>query len=219
MNTALLAGTAVAALGLSACSSDTTSDISLPGAPEGFALTATGSSFDLGEPAYVATEARTGEADDEPTLLFWKMTAQGPVDKTIDEAGDSVEDTADVDHFVCMTYDLEFLGSQAELGPVGDTGSSFDPPQTTVIGDDDRLANMISMAPDSDACDLTDDLALPDYAEELAVGTTYKGAALSFVSKDEGVDPTGLEFTYAIESVPELDDHTATVTWNEGGLF
>ena len=210
------AGVAAPMLALSACSSDTTSDIQLPGAPEGFALTAPGSKLDLGEPAYVATETGPGPEDQEPAIVFWKMTAQGPVDKPLEGSEDVVDDPSNIDHFVCMMYDIEYLGTGGEVPEFKEIGTPYDDPRTMPIGEGNRMANFVGAFAGDGPCEVAEEDKLPDVVEGLEEGKVYKGVDLGFVSKEEGIDPTGLEFTYAIESVPELDDHTATVSWNKG---
>ena len=220
---ALISGLAVPALALTACSSDdgdssatesgsasdsdsdTSSDVTFEGAPDGFELTAPGSKLSLDETGHVVTKHREG-----PTR-FWDITPGEMRDLPADAA--ELEDgNEDVDHFVCVDYDMTYLGEGSD-GTNPEDATPVPEPSVRAIGDDGYGANSIFMDM-SNTCGIHESDELPSTADSLEVGKVYKDSILSFVTKDEnsGVSPTGLKFSFSVES-PELEG-AEDIYWN-----
>ncbi|MGO1949845.1 MAG: hypothetical protein ACTH1D_09435 [Mycobacteriaceae bacterium] len=238
---ALIAGLAVPALALSACSSDDSdsdadsdssadaggsedsegsgdsddsddsgdsADVELEGAPDGFELTDPGSKLSLGDDAFVVTQ---GYAEEGQTgaLQFWKVTAQDSTDVPVEEVELSSE-ADEVENFVCMNYDIEFLGAQESDDPEAST--SIEDPDLGAVDDDGNGANTVIMSDSSD-CGIHASDEMPYDLDELQEGKVYKAAALSYVTNDgSGVDPTGMDFEFDVDA-PGLENADA-IYWN-----
>jgi hypothetical protein len=224
---ALISGLAVPALALTACSSDdgdsgassdsstdssatetdsgTASDITFEGAPDGFELTDPGSRLSLDDTGHVVTKHREG-----PTR-FWDITPGEMRDLPAD-AAELQDGNEDVDHFVCVDYDMTYLGEGADGTNPEDAGPVAEP-RLTAIGDDGYGANSIFMDM-ANTCGIHESDELPSSSESLEVDKTYKGSILSFVAKDEnaGVSPTGLRFSFQAET-PGLEG-AEDIYWN-----
>ncbi|MCJ7857768.1 hypothetical protein [Corynebacterium kalidii] len=228
---ALIAGLAVPALALTACSSDdgdsgagpdtssdsasdsstedtdsgATSDITFDGAPDGFELTSPGSRLSLDDTGHVVTRHREG-----PTM-FWAITPGEMRDLPAD-AAELQDGNDDVDHFVCLDYDITYLGEGSD-GTNPEDASVVSTPRLSAVGEDGYGANSIFMDM-GNTCGIHEADELPSTSESLTVDKTYKASILSFVAKDEnaGVDPTGLRFGFQTD-IPGLDG-AEDIYWN-----
>ncbi len=176
-------------------------DITLPGAPEGFTVTSPGTVLSVGEPASVATRAET--YDDQPHgLQFWRVTAQPSHDVPAGDIALENTDAAEIDHFVCINYDVEFLGWDTASGIGGDTQVAR-PTMSPVDGNGQR-ANFVVMGGDNE-CGVDEADRLPFDATALEQGRIYRGAALSYVTTDgSGISPAGAMFSFGLDVAPEL---------------
>lgn len=204
----------------SAAGDDTSSDDSssedsgsgdgdLVGAPDGFDLTDPGSHLKNGESAYVVTQQAEYEGETF-AQQYWKITARDSTEKASGEIPLDDEDAADVDHFICMNYDVEFPGQGEASDP--ESYQLVTEPDMGAVDDDGNGANYILMGGSED-CDIPEADLLPSDAGELETGKVYRGAVRSWESKsDDGITPTGLSFTYDVESAA-LDD-VDDILWN-----
>ena len=184
-------------------------DGDLVGAPEGFDLTDPGSKLKIGESAYVVTQQAEYEGETF-AQQYWKITARDSTEKAAGEIPLDDEDAADVDHFICMNYDVEFPGQGEASDP--ESYQLVTEPDMGAVDDDGNGANYILMGGSED-CDIPEADLLPSDAGELETGKVYRGAVLSWESKsDDGITPTGLSFTYDVESagLDDVDD----ILWN-----
>ncbi|MEJ6549185.1 hypothetical protein PQI66_06485 [Corynebacterium sp. USCH3] len=183
----------------------------LDGAPEGFRPTEPGTELDLGDAAYVITHGNPGNPGnpgnsgddrgpgDEPgPLQYWKVTATGTEELGADEVA-LTEGGDDVETFVCLTYEIEFLGG--DEGREDGAEGALVAPDLVPADDAGTGANKIERA-DPQVCGVEEDDRLPADRADVEEGTAYRGAVLSYVDKEKtrGISPTGLAFTY------ELDD-------------
>lgn len=109
-----------------------------------------------------------------------------------------------------MNYDVEFLGQGEASDP--ESYQLVTEPDMGAVDDDGNGANYILMGGSED-CDIPEADLLPSDAGELETGKVYRGAVLSWESKsDDGITPTGLSFTYDVESagLDDVDD----ILWN-----
>lgn len=238
---ALIAGVSVPALALAGCSSDedsgssgsdgadtadstdsadevsdsgsdSGSDVQLEGAPDGFELTEPGSRLDFGEVAYVVTQRSASEGDDPYPLQFWSITANDPEELGVDEVqlGDE-EDKADIENFVCLSYDVEFLGMGESDDP--EVSDMLTTPDMGAVDDNGRRANTIIFG-GADDCGIHDSDSLPHSAGDAQDGKVYQDATLSYAAVEEagGVSPTGLAFRYGVDAdgLQNADD----IYWN-----
>lgn len=203
--TTLLAGIAVPTLtiALTACSSDDDSGIDIDGAPDGFSVTEPGSELSVDDTAHVVTKHGDG------STRFFDL---GPVTFR-DLPADAAElngGNDDVDHFVCVGWDVTYRGD-AGNGTNPDDERPVADPQVTAVGEQGQPANSVMMDL-SDTCGSRDD-ELPDISDDLEVDHTYKATKLSYVGKDgKGVDPTGIKFSFSGD-IPGLED-PEDITWN-----
>lgn len=189
--------------------------LTLDGAPGGFRPTAPGTELDVDEPAYVVTRQAGGEeaqdaedaeeAQDAP-LQFWKVTALRSSVVDADEVA-LTEGADDVDHFLCLPFEVEFLGAGE--------GAELVAPAPYPADDAGIGANVVERA-DPTVCGVDEEDLLPDDMTDVEVGTTYSGAALSYVDKERtrGINPTGLAFAYALAADADADDGDAEGTDN-----
>lgn len=233
---ALIAGLAVPALALTACSSDdsdsdssspdssngsdssdsdgedsgSASDVELEGAPDDFELTAPGSKLSLGDDAYVVTQRGSGEDDDETyPIQYWKVTAQEITDVPKEDIELS-SDADEVEKFLCVNYNIEFLGASDGSNP--ETAHIVKEPYMRAVDDNGNGANTILMSSGSD-CGIHSSDELPSGQDELQEGKVYKDAALSYETNDgSGVTPTGLEFRF--EADLEDLENADSIYWN-----
>ncbi|MGP9722572.1 hypothetical protein ACT3SZ_00970 [Corynebacterium sp. AOP40-9SA-29] len=183
--------------------------LTLDGAPGGFRPTAPGTELDVDEPAYVVTRQAGGqEAEDaenadeaqdaqDAPLQFWKVTALRSSVVDADEVA-LTEGADDVDHFLCLPYEVEFLGAGE--------GAELVAPVPYPAEDEGTAANVVERA-DPTVCGVDEEDLLPSDMTDFEVGTTYSGAALSYVDKERtrGINPTGLAFAYALAADADAD--------------
>ena len=225
---ALIAGITVPALALTACSMEEISDavstdtangadagsgdddsvsiedIDLTGAPEDFDPTQLGRELSLGQSAYVVTPRPaedSGDGDNSAAASpkqYWKVTAQELTDLDSDhiEVG---ADAGEVEKFVCITYELEFLGlddSSESAGTADEEDQDVQPPELRAVDEDGNPANVVEGAVPED-CDIDQSDLLPEAIDDLEEDVVYQGAVLSYQTNDgAGVTPTGLEFQF-----------------------
>ncbi|MGO1379213.1 hypothetical protein ACT3TD_07090 [Corynebacterium sp. AOP36-E1-14] len=181
--------------------------LDLGDAPKGFRPTEPGTELDLDEPAYVVTRQAAGDgggetdvASDAP-LQFWKVTALRSSVLDADEVavGDGADD---VDHFLCLPYEVEFLGAGE--------GADLVAPVPYPSDDAGTAANLVERAEPS-VCGVDEEDMLPGDMNDVEVGTTYSGFGLSYVDKERtrGINPTGMAFAY------DLGETAETVGGNE----
>ena len=229
---ALIAGITVPALALTACSMEEISDavstdtangadagsgdddsvsiedIDLTGAPEDFDPTQLGRELSLGQSAYVVTPRPaedSGDGDNSAAASpkqYWKVTAQELTDLDSDhiEVG---ADAGEVEKFVCITYELEFLGlddSSESAGTADEEDQDVQPPELRAVDEDGNPANVVEGAVPED-CDIDQSDLLPEAIDDLEEDVVYQGAVLSYQTNDgAGVTPTGLEFQFDVRS-------------------
>lgn len=233
LKAALLVGVAVPSLALAACSSDEdnssdtgsagsglssdssgssdssdSSDTALPGAPAGFELTKPGSRLKIGESAYVVTQFGGTDGEKYP-LEYWKVTVRDAHDVPVGDIEMS-SDTADIEKFVCMNYDLEFLG--VGTSATGESASIVSDPDMDAVDDNGRGANSVIFG-DGTECGIHESDKLPSSLAEVQLGKVYKGAELSYVTNnDTGISPTGMSFEFSVNS-PGLET-VDKIYWN-----
>lgn len=229
--------------------SELLASLDLSDAPVDFNPTEPGTELDTGTPAYLVTRPDTaGDADDgdsedgedgedgedaaEAPLQFWKVTARDSEDIDADEIPLTGDGSEDVDHFVCFTYGLEYLGTSAvgdgatednddaddaddaddesDDADAGDTSGPEGPVAAPVLVPADNEgtdANVVEQV-DPTVCGLDEDDAVPGELGDIETGTVYTAAAVSYVDKHvrRGINPTGLAFTYDLGQPEEGDD-------------
>ncbi|MGN0096630.1 MAG: hypothetical protein ACI38U_11280 [Corynebacterium sp.] len=233
---AVIAGLAVPSLALTACSSDDSdsnsdssstgsqsagdtggtgdsddgtaeTDIDLAGAPDGFELTPADTRLSFGDTAQVLTQNRGG------VLQFWDVTVSGLKDLPADAVELQDEDT-DVDHFVCVNYEMTLLGTaeNPDFTPDPENDSDTDyaglssEPDMGILGEDDRMANSI-IGGGAEECDIPDGDALGFRLDEVEEGKTYRDADVSVVTTGTGTDAGNnavggkFEYDYALEDL------------------
>ncbi|MGP9723817.1 hypothetical protein ACT3SZ_07385 [Corynebacterium sp. AOP40-9SA-29] len=225
---ALIAGLSVPALALTACSSDDDAsadsgadsdastatgdeasgddsefDVDLSGAPAGFELTPLETRLGLGETAQVLTQNSMGN------LQFWDVTVSELKDLPADTF--ELEDETDVDHFVCVNYEMTLLGNADDPDFTVDddthrpTFADGEPmnlterPDLMPLGEDDAEPNSIYNG-DAEDCGIDREEMLGSQLDEVEVGKAYKDADVSFVSNgsgdDAGIEPIGGKIFY-----------------------
>ncbi|HIW90909.1 MAG TPA: hypothetical protein H9870_04520 [Candidatus Corynebacterium avicola] len=191
--------------------SDSGSSGELEGAPDDFELTEPGSKLSLGEAAYVVTQAPADEESGETSpMQYWKVTAQDLTDVPKEDIEVDDED-GQVEKFICVNYDVEYLGASEEADP--EAASAVQAPEFGAVDDSGNGANWVMMSDASD-CNIHASDELPYDASELQDGKVYKGAELSYETNDgSGVTATGLEFEYNVEGVEELEN-ADSIFWN-----
>lgn len=219
---ALLTGLAVPSLTLAACSSDdgssdstdaagangdsgSSAGIGIPGTPDGFDVTKPDSKLSIDEVGHVVTKFQEGPSQ------FWDIRPGEFRDLPAD-AAELQSGAEDLDHFVCVDYEMTYRGAGSD-GTNPDDERPLSDPEVTAIGDNGNQANMILMDL-SNTCGIHEADELPHNAQELEVGKTYRDAKLSYVGKDanKGVNPTGISFRYET-SISGLD--SGQVYWNK----
>ncbi|MEJ6549021.1 MULTISPECIES: hypothetical protein [unclassified Corynebacterium] len=225
---AVIAGLAVPSLALTACSSDdsgshsdsSTSDsrsaadagnaeieIDLAGAPDGFELTPADTRLSFGDTAQVLTQNRGG------VLQFWDVTVSGLKDLPADAMELQDEDT-DVDHFVCVNYEMTLLGTAENPDftpdPEDDADTDYSTlpsaPEMGILGEDDRMANSI-IGGGAEECDISDGDVLGYRLDEVEEGKVYRDADVSFVTTGTGTDAGNkavggkFDYSYALEDL------------------
>lgn len=186
------------------------SDAGLEDAPDDFDLTDPGSKLSLGDDAYVVTQqsADEGTGDTHP-IQYWKITAQDLTDVPKEDVQLS-EDANEVEKFICVNYDMEYLGSSEPSDP--ESTEIVMEPSVTAVDDSGTGANSVMMADPAD-CDIHESDSLPSGFDELQEGKVYKGAELSYETNDgTGVTATGLEFRYEVD-IEDLEN-ADSIYWN-----
>lgn len=229
---AVIAGLSVPSLALTACSSDNDSaaasgssgsddaaevEVDLPGAPDGFEPTPADTRLSFGDTAQVLTQNRGG------VLQFWDVSVSGLNDLPADAMELDDEDT-DIDHFVCVNYEMTLLGTADDPDftpdPEDDADTDFadfpTEPDMSVLGENDRMANAIIGAGAED-CDVSDSDTLGYRLDEIEEGKVYRDADVSFVTTGTGADAGNnavggkFEYGYDLEDLgPE-----GSVYWEE----
>ena len=239
---ALLAGIAVPTLtfALTACSSDDDDDtastdsaasssdstgsgeVTLPDTPAGFELTEDGSHLALGEKGNVVTQNPSGQ------FQYWEVTVSDLKDLPADTF--ELEDSGtEIDHFVCVNYELTFLGSaddpdfEKDPTDVETTYPDGSPmlltarPDMVPVGADGEDQNTIYNANYED-CGISPDDTLPNQLDEVEEGKVYRDADVRFVGKgsreDVGVEPKGgqLYIEYDLKKRLNIED---TIYWEK----
>ncbi|HIW96062.1 MAG TPA: hypothetical protein H9867_06235, partial [Candidatus Corynebacterium gallistercoris] len=179
--------------------------VAIAGAPEGFQATPGGTVLKFGEKAQVVSTNFAGHS------FFWEVTATGthdlPADAVALEQGGE-----NVDHFVCMDWEMTYLGSsEATPPPNAILPDSLNYPATHLqaIAADGQLANNIAGAPGVE-CVQEGGTPLPENASELQVGFTYRNGTLSFVAPEATEEAT----EEAAEGAVEAGRSPEGLQWN-----
>lgn len=161
-------------------------------------MTPEGSHLKLGEKGSTVTQNPSGQ------FQFWEVTVSELKDLPAD-AFELQDSGTEIDHFVCVNYELTFLGRADDPEFVPDetdvtTGYDGQPmilterPDLIPVGKDGEDPNTIYNGNYED-CGISPDDTLPSHLDEVEVGRVYKDADVSFVGKgsgeDAGIDPVG----------------------------
>lgn len=196
-------------------------DIDLTGAPEDFDPTQLGRELSLGQSAYVVTQRPaedSGDGDNSAAASpkqYWKVTAQELTDLDSDhiEVG---ADAGEVEKFVCITYELEFLGlddSSESAGTADQEDQDVQPPELRAVDEDGNPANVVEGAVPED-CDIDQSDLLPEAIDDLEEDVVYQGAVLSYQTNDgAGVTPTGLEFQFDVDLDEDEAENADGIYW------
>ncbi|WP_257159751.1 hypothetical protein [Corynebacterium cystitidis] len=187
----------------------TSEEAEIPGPPADFQATPEGTVLAFGEPAYFAIDDAHGPA-------YWKITATGIEDRTVDElmqaTGGEFEVANDpnfeVTQVKCITYDIEFLG--ADFDDLGKYASISAFREEPILADGTR-ANTWQLFASDDFCTPKDGEATPRRISEMEPGKIYSAGTMTF-GDDSGFGiGTGLRMSPA-----SLDGsgHGVEVQWH-----